>query len=250
MGAYNNKYIWIIGASSGIGRALAVELASQGATLALSARREYMLIALNKELGGKHTVLPLDVADPKALAEATNTLPQIDSVIFMPAIYAPHSSKLKDIHLVHKMINVNLGGAFNTVYAVIPYFKKQGYGQIALCGSVAGYRGLPFGQPYCATKSAIANYAESLKIELEQQHIDIKLISPGFVRTPLTDKNQFPMPMMIEANDAAKSIAKGLRSKYFEIHFPKRFTYIMKVLKLLPNSLYFIASRIMRSKQL
>lgn len=249
MDTYSGKNIWIIGSSSGIGRALAIELSSQGATLALSARREGKLIELNKDLGDKHIVLPVDVSDPKALAEAANSLTQIDSVIFMPAIYAPHSPKPKDLDFVHEMININLGGAFNTVYAVMPHFEKQGFGQIALCASVAGYRGLPYGQPYCATKAALISYAESLKTELEQQHIDVKVINPGFVCTPLTDKNKFPMPMIINAEDAAKTIAKGLRSKCFEIHFPKRFTFVMKVLNLLPNYLYFIASRVMRSKQ-
>jgi short-subunit dehydrogenase len=246
MSAYSGKVIWIIGASTGIGRALAVELAGQGANLILSARSTDKLNALNVELGGRHAVIAVDAGDHEGLGRAAETFPKIDSVIFMAAIYAPHSQKTKDISFIHEMLNVNIGGAFNTVNAVLPIFERQGFGQIVLCGSVAGYRGLPFGQPYCATKAAIINYAESLKIELESKNIDVKLISPGFVRTPLTDKNDFPMPMMIEAEDAAKAIVKGLQGRGFEIHFPKKFTWIMKILRALPAPVYFWVARKMK----
>ena len=215
MTTHAGKHIWIIGASSGIGKALAIELAGQGAHLTLSARSVDKLSVLNTELGGAHTVLPLDAGDTNAFVKAAATLPKIDSVIFMAAMYSPHSDKPKDIDFIHNMLNVNIGGAFNTVNAILPIFKQQGHGQIALCGSVAGYRGLPYGQPYCASKAAIISYAESLKIELEDKNIDVKIINPGFVRTPLTDKNNFEMPMIIEPGEAAKSLAKGLLSKRF-----------------------------------
>ncbi len=249
MTTHKGKTIWIIGASSGIGEALARELAKQGVHLILSARSEDKLNAINESLGGMHTVQPLDAGNAKSVSSAAQTLKKIDSVIFMAALYVPHSQKTKDINFIHDMLTVNIGGAYNTVNAVLPFFEKQGHGQIALCGSVAGYRGLPYGQPYCATKAAIINYAESLKIELEDKNIDVKLISPGFVRTPLTDKNDFPMPMMIEAEAAAKALASGLLSRAFEIHFPKKFTYIMKIINVLPRWLYFPFSRLMKRKQ-
>ena len=127
-----------------------------------------------------------------------------------------------------------------------PQFESQGHGQIVICASVAGYRGLPTGQPYCAAKAALLNLSESLKVELEPKNIDVKVICPGFVKTPLTDKNDFPMPMIIEAEDSAIAIKKGLCSRAFEIHFPKRFTYIMKLLHILPHWLYFVVARKMR----
>ena len=249
MGAHEGKHIWIIGASSGIGEALARELAAQGAHIILSARSGDKLNAINESLGGVHTVLPVDASDAQGLSKAAASFDTLDSVIFMAALYAPHSDKPKDIGFINDMITVNLGGAFNAVNAVLSIFEKQGHGQIALCGSVAGYRGLPYGQPYCATKAAIINYAESLKIELEDKNIDVKLINPGFVRTPLTDKNDFPMPMMIEADLAAKALAAGLIARGFEIHFPRRFTYIMKLIDVLPRWLYFPLSRMMKKKQ-
>lgn len=249
MSDYDGKTIWIIGASSGIGEALARELADQGAALVLSARSEDKLIALNESLGGGHKVLPVDAGDAEAMIKASKTLKALDSVIFMAAIYTPHTKTPKDLKFVHDALTVNLGGAFNTVHAALPIFEKQGFGQIALCGSVAGYRGLPYGQPYCSTKAAIINYAESLKIELEDKNIDVKIISPGFVRTPLTDKNEFDMPMIIEPEDAAKALVKGLKSRAFEIHFPKKFTTIMKLIDILPRWIYFPLARVMKKKQ-
>lgn len=249
MKSVKGQSIWIIGASSGIGEALARELAHQGANLILSARSQDRLDSLNQQLNGEHDVVTLDAADPSSVIRAAQTIKRLDSVIFLAALYAPHSEKSHDISLIHDMITVNLGGAFNTVNAIKERFEKQGYGQIVLCASVAGYRGLPYGQPYCATKAAIINYAESLKIELEDYNIDVKVISPGFVKTPLTDKNGFPMPMIIDAQTAAKALTKGITSKVFEIHFPKRFTYIMKIIDVLPRWLYFPIARIMKKKQ-
>ena len=248
MDTHQGKKIWVIGASSGIGLALACELSRQGAHLILSARREKKLMQLNSQLGGEHTVLALDVSDALEMTKAAQSIVAIDSVIFMPALYAPHSDKTKDISLIHDMIAVNLGGAFNTVNAVLPMFEAQNSGQIVLCASVAGYRGLPYGQPYCATKAALINYAESLKIELEIKNIDVKVINPGFVKTPLTDKNDFPMPMMIKAEQAAIIISKELLTSKFEIHFPKNFTLLMKGIRALPTFLYFPLARIMRKK--
>lgn len=241
MGAYADKHVWIIGASSGIGYALAVELAAQGGTLALSARSKDKLNALNGELGGRHAVLPLDVADTQAFEAAAKAVqgafPRLDSVIFMAAIYNPASLENLNVKDVRQTVDINLNGAFNAVHAVLPMLKKQGGGQFALCASVVGYRGLPNAQPYSATKAAMINLAESLRIE--ERGLDIKVINPGFVRTPLTDKNDFRMPMIIEPKEAAKIIARELQTGRFEIHFPKRFTFFVKLLRILPAFLYF-----------
>lgn len=248
--SFKNKTIWIIGASSGIGYALAKELYARGATLILSSRRKEKLEALNQDLGGHHIVCPLDVGDYPTLQAAMETIKQsvdrVDSVLFLPAIYTPHDGSKKKIETVHDMLRVNLIGAFNVVDVIQSLYEEQGSGQIILCGSVAGYRGLPAGQPYCAAKAAIISYAESLKIELEDQNIDVKVINPGFVRTPLTDKNDFEMPMIIEPEQAAKAIAKDMQTGTFEIHFPKKFTYIMKLIHLLPAPIYFWLMRRIR----
>lgn len=243
----NDKVIWIIGASSGIGAALARRLYAGGARLVLSARRQDDLEALNAELDGKHLVLPLDIADADATLNAIDAIKthygRLDSALFMAATYTPHDGTQKQIAFIHHMMDVNLGGAFNMVNAVQPFFEAQGLGQIVLCASVAGYRGLPLGQPYGAAKAALISLGESLKLDNEAKNIDVKIICPGFVKTPLTDKNEFAMPMMISAEQAAKEIAAGLTKKAFEIHFPKKFTFMMKCIRALPAPLYFMLMR-------
>lgn len=251
---YQDQVVWIIGASSGIGCALAHELAARGALLVLSARRKDELEKLNDELGGRHKVFVLDSADAAMTQRTAQAIRaacgRIDRVIFLAAAYAPMKLDALDIVVTKGIVDTNLTGAFNLVQAVLPILKnQQPPGQLALCGSVAGYIGLPGGQPYSATKAAIINLAESLHAECrdsldsKRHSVDIKLISPGFVRTPLTDKNDFTMPAIIEPEQAAKAIADGLLSKQFEVHFPRKFTLVLKFLRLLPYRLMLSITR-------
>lgn len=243
----NGKNIWVIGASVGIGAALAKELASQGANLAISARDESKLNELKDLLiGDKHLVFSLDVTDSEKVTKTANAvfaaMGNIDSVIFMAAAYQPHTNAgYTDINIAKHIMDVNFNGAMNIVHATLDKLKTQKTSQLVLCASVAGYRGLPSGQPYCASKAALINYAESLAIE--NPDVDVKVINPGFVKTRLTDKNDFEMPCIISAEQAAKNIAKGLKSKCFEIHFPKRFTYLMKLVSLLPACIFIPLAR-------
>lgn len=241
MDRFEGKNIWIIGASSGIGHALSKELSQRGAKLILSARSTDKLEALKTKLAGDPHVYPVDIRNLESLQNALKFAQEkcghVDSIINLAALYEPASIKDMNIEKARLLVDVNLTGSLNLIHAALPVLKSQRSGQFVLCGSVAGYRGLPNGQPYSATKAAIINLAESLKIE--NPDLDIKLINPGFVRTPLTDKNDFDMPMMIEPEEAARAIADGLLKKNFEIHFPKKFTILMKFLRLLPNAVYF-----------
>jgi len=244
---FENQNIWIIGASSGIGAALARELSSQGAILVLSARNKLALESLNQELGGKHYIYPLDVANysdvESALVYIKENLNKLDRIIFMAAIYQPADIVNMDVAFAKQLLEVNVLGAFHVAKAALPFLGGQQSGQLALCASVAGYVGLPGGQPYSASKAALINFAESLYAEAPG-NIDIKLINPGFVRTPMTDKNKFAMPMRIEPGVAAKYIANGLEGKDFAIDFPKRFTIFLKLLAILPYGIkLFITSR-------
>lgn len=244
---FNDKHIWIIGASSGIGAALAKSLSGKGAILYLSARGKEKLDKLNQELDGKHTVLPVDVSDIQSLKNAITVIQKVDSIINLAAIYDPTSLSDLTHDTTRKIININLIGTFNVVETALPLLKKQGYGQLTLCGSVAGFRGLPNGQPYSATKAAVINLAESLRAEEQKNGLDIRVINPGFVKTPMTEKNDFDMPMAIQPAQAAEAIANGLLSNSFEIHFPKKFTYIMKLIQVLPAWLYFkLANKIVK----
>lgn len=249
MTAYQNEVIWIIGASSGIGAALAKELCSRGAHIALSARRKEALETLKQSLGSEHRIFALDVTDADLVLRTANAIRavygRIDRVIFLAASYAPMNLDALNLVAVRQIIDVNLLGAFHVVHAVLPVLKEQQAGQIALCGSVAGYTGLPGGQPYSATKAGIINLAESMRAELPDS-IDVKLISPGFVKSELTDKNNFTMPMIISAERAATYIADGLLKKAFEVHFPKRFTLWLKLLRIMPHALAFKITKIFK----
>ena len=242
---FAGENIWIIGASSGIGAALAAELAAGGARVALSARRAAELDKVNAGLTNpaNHAVMPLDVSDAAgfdaAAAKVAALFGRIDRVVFLSALYTPSAVEAITRDELRKIVDVNLLGAFYCAQSVVPVLRAQGGGQLALCGSVAGYRGLANSQPYAATKAAVISLAETLRLEEAQNNIDIRLISPGFVKTPLTDKNDFAMPMMISAEEAASSLARQLRGCAFEITFPKKFTTIMKFLRLVPDVLYF-----------
>lgn len=240
--SYHNEVIWIIGASSGIGAALSKELSVRGATLALSARRKEALKRLKQSLGSKHKIFAVDVTDADLVARTAQAIRtafgRIDRVIFLAAAYTPMKIDNLDLSMTRQIINSNLLGAYYVIYAVLPILKEQKKGQIGLCGSVAGYTGLPGGQPYSATKAGIINLAESMRAELSQT-IDVKLISPGFVKSELTDKNDFKMPMIISTEHAAVYIADGLLKEEFEVHFPRRFTLWLKLLRILPYPLAF-----------
>ena len=234
---FTGEYIWVIGASSGIGSELCKQLASKGATLILSARRIEKLNKLKQTLGEKHFVFPLDVSNEKQVNEVIqgviSSIKKIDRVIFMAAIYRPQLIKEMDISFTRKIVEVNLLGAIYCSHAVLPILMAQKKGQIAICASSAGFMGLSGGQPYSATKAALINFTESLYAEVEKP-IDIKVINPGFVKTPMTEQNKFHMPMQISVEEAAKAILTGLTKRGFEIHFPKCFTCLLKFIACFP----------------
>ncbi len=245
-----NKKCWIMGASSGIGAALAKELARQGAIVALSARRESALREIMSSLDGTgHITVPCDVTKhddvENAVAKVQAAFGNIDYAVVLAATYKPGPVYAITAEEARSTVEANLLGIFYCVQSLLPRLRAQKGGVLALCGSVAGYRGLPNAQPYSATKAAIINLAETLRLEEAQHGIDVRIINPGFVRTPMTDKNSFDMPMIIEPEEAARSLASQLAGNSFEISFPRNFVFLMKVLRLLPYALYFrIASKL------
>lgn len=241
---FKGKHIWVIGASEGIGRALAHELHGRGSRLILSARNVDKLAALNAEFDGIHTILPMDAARTDSIQSAIDQIDQLDGLIYMAGEYQPGRIGDMSVDDLNQTMAVNFMAPVHIVRTILPRMRASG-GMIALCASVAGYRGLPKGQPYSASKAALINFAETLHAEESTHGIDIRLICPGFVRTRLTRKNDFYMPMIIEPGAAARAIADGLQGTGFEVHFPKRFTYVMKFLRVLPDILYFkLAKRI------
>lgn len=249
LSSFKGKNIWIIGASSGIGQACAKLFFEKGAHLYLSARRSDALLDLQHNLNRSAAahqechVLTLDVTDEHSINLATHTIleqwSEIDVLLFVSGIYKPIRADQFDFKSAQEIINTNLLGPMRTLSELLPQFLKQGHGHIALVSSVAGYSGLPKSLVYGPSKAALINFAESLYYDLKPKGIAVHLISPGFVETPATAKNNFKMPALISASDAAKEICKGLEQGDFDIHFPKRFTRFLKFLRILPYPIYF-----------
>ena len=237
------KNIWITGASSGIGKALAIKFANEGWQVAASARRESLL----KELSNQYTNIqsfPLDVTDSdkckSVFKDIVEKFENIEICVFGTGIHDPQSEKKFNLEKIKKIMEVNFFGTMNSINSVYDYFGQKKVGQISIISSVAGYRGLPAAGAYCASKSALTSFAESLHFEMKRKNVRVSLISPGFIKTPMTDQNDFPMPMIKSPEFAADQIYNGLLKKSgFEIHFPKVFTFFMKFLRILPSSIYF-----------
>ena len=231
----DKKVIWITGASSGIGKALAIKFANEGWIVAASARRENLLQELNKKNENIHS-FPLDVTNIdqcKIIFESiVEKFKDIEISIFGTGIHDPKSEKEFNLDKIRKIMEVNYFGTMNSINSVYKYYNNKKSGQISIVSSVAGYRGLPAAGAYCASKSALTSFAESLHFEMKRKNVRVSLISPGFIKTPMTDQNEFPMPMIKSPEFAAEQIYIGLiKKKGFEIHFPKIFTFMMKILK-------------------
>jgi short-subunit dehydrogenase len=241
-----NKRVWIIGASTGIGAALADLLHSRKAKVALSARSADKLAALVTKFGASRAMaLPLDITKVETIKAAEDELIAAwggyDLVVLMAGDYKAMRAWEIDLKVAQQMIDINWGGFMNSLSVIIPTLMKQGSGGIALVSSVAGYRGLPKALIYGPSKAALINLAETLYIDLSDKGLDVYVINPGFVKTPLTAQNEFEMPHLITPEQAAEEIEKGFAKGEFEIHFPKAFSRQLKFLRHLPYSLYFKA---------
>ena len=238
------KKIWITGASSGIGRALAIKFANEGWQVAASARRENLLKDLNNQNSNIHP-FPLDIINEVETKNIFQSIIKkfetIDISVFCTGIHDPDAEKKLSSEKIREIMETNFFGTLNCIMAVNNYFRERGKGQISIVSSVAGYRGLPAASGYCASKSALTSLAESLYFDFKRHNVRVSLVSPGFIKTPMTDKNKFPMPMIRSPEFAAEKMFIGLTKKNtFEIHFPIAFTMIMKLLKIMPNWLYFL----------
>tara|TARA_B100000427_G_scaffold55901_1_gene43563 strand:- start:8322 stop:9074 length:753 start_codon:yes stop_codon:yes gene_type:complete len=236
------KNIWITGASSGIGKALALKFAKEGWNVAASARRESLLNEISK-LDSKITPFPLDVTDKNKCKEIFEEIKKkyqnIDICFFSTGTWDPKKEKDIDIDQIEKTMNVNFFGTLNCIKTVEEYFKNKKKGHISIVSSIAGYRGLPNSTGYGPSKAALNNLTESLYFDFGRYNVRVSLVSPGFIKTPMTDKNNFKMPFLKTKEFAAEKIYNGLiNGSSFEIDFPKELTLILKFLKILPNRLY------------
>lgn len=244
---WKGRRVWIVGASSGIGAALARRLGRLGARLVLSARRETPLRALLAGAPTPGLALPLDVVDAGAVAAAAARIDRewggVDLVIWLAGRYVPMRAQDFDLGQARTMLEANLAGVLNGIDAVLPMLRRQSHGGIALVASVAGYRGLPKSLVYGPTKAALINLAEALYLDLAPEGLGVWLVSPGFVDTPMTAANDFRMPALVDPEQAAQAIIDGFGRGAFEIRFPRRFTSWMQLLRVLPYRAYFAAVR-------
>lgn len=241
---WQGKRVWLIGASTGIGAALARALIGRGARVAASARNERALAELVAGHKGA-LAIPTDVTDADSLKAAHSRLARgwhgLDVVIYLAGIYKPQRAWELTVADARAHVEANLMGVYNVLPLVIPGFIRHGSGAIGLVSSVAGYRGLPQSLAYGPTKAALINLAEALYLDLAPKNIGVHLVSPGFVETPMTAQNRFRMPALVTAEVAADEILAGLAAGEFEITFPKRFTRMLQGLRLLPYAAYFPA---------
>ena len=237
------KTIWITGGSTGIGKALAIRFANEGWNVAISARRENLL----KELTDRFeniSPFPLDVTDKENCKNIFNQVKEkfgeIDICFFSTGTWDPKKEKDIDVEQIENVFKINFFGTVNSIKAVEEYYKNRNEGTIAIVSSIAGYRGLPNSTGYGPSKSALNNLAESLYFDFGRHNVRVCLVSPGFIKTPMTDKNDFKMPFLKTPEFAADKIYDGLvNKKIFEIHFPKELTLTLKFFSILPYKLYF-----------
>jgi NAD(P)-dependent dehydrogenase (short-subunit alcohol dehydrogenase family) len=238
--------VWITGASSGIGRGVALELARRGWTVAASARREAELEALALEAAGfqgRIVAHAVDVTDAEGMAQAVETIETAHGPIalaFFNAGIAPYVTAPDiDVKAVRQAFDVNVMGVVHGLSAIMPRMAGRQFGQIAVNASIAGYGGLPRAAAYGATKAAMIHMCEALRFDCDRLGLVMQVVNPGFVETPLTGKNDFPMPFLMKQEAAAQRVCDGFATGGFEITFPRRFAYLLKAINLLPYPLYF-----------
>ena len=236
---------WITGASTGIGRELALRLAAQGCVVAASARNVAALDSLaveSQSLPGRIVAMPVDVTDirdvERTYTKIADELGVPDLCVLNAGTFIPVNAKRLNSSDFDSQFNLNVIGTVRVLESVIPGMVKRKSGRIAVVASVSGYRGLRTASAYGATKAALINMCEALRMELGDHGIVVQVVNPGFIKTPLTDKNDFPMPFLMPVDKAVDQLYRGLLGNRFEITFPKRFTWMLKVLRLLPYAVY------------
>ena len=244
------KKIWITGASSGIGKSVAEKFANEGWKVAVSARRKELLDELAKN--PNIVSFPLDVTNRNQINEVFKNIldnfGELDICLFSSGTYEPKDEQNIDPDKIKNVINVNFIGVIDCVKSVERYFKDKKSGHISIVSSIAGYRGLPNSSGYGPSKAALTNFSESIYFDFKKFGVRVSIVSPGFIKTPLTDKNEFPMPFLKTPEYAAEKIFNGLvKSSAFEIHFPKGLTLTLKFLRILPYRLYlFLVDKLVK----
>lgn len=236
---FEGKKYWLVGASEGLGRALALRMSQAGAELILSARNSQRLVELSADLPGPSQVLAMDISDTDSVARAGGELRDIDGVVFLAGVYWPMPAKDWNGADALAMANINFTGAFRVLDQVMEQFLSVDKGHIVITGSLSGFRGLPRSIGYSASKAGVMALAESLYADLRTTGIRVQIANPGFIKTRLTEKNSFNMPFIMSADEAADHMMRHMRSTRFKYSFPTLFSWLFRSSQFLPDWLYY-----------
>ena len=236
---FEGKKYWLVGASEGLGRALALRMSQAGAELILSARNSQRLVELSADLPGPSQVLAMDISDTHSVARAGDQLRDIDGVVFLAGVYWPMPAKDWNGADALAMANINFTGAFRVLDQVMEQFLSLDKGHIVITGSLSGFRGLPRSIGYSASKAGVMALAESLYADLRTTGIRVQIANPGFIKTRLTEKNSFNMPFIMSADEAADHMMRHMRSTRFKYSFPTLFSWLFRSSQFLPDWLYY-----------
>lgn len=239
MREFRGRRYWLVGASEGLGLALARLLSEAGAEVILSARSEVTLKTAAASLPGPATILPVDVGSTDSVSAAAAQLPDLDGMVFLAGVYWPMQAQGWDAKAAEAMADINFTGCIRAVGAALPGMVAKGRGHVVITGSLSGFRGLPGAIGYAASKAGTMVLAESLYADLRKSGIAVQLANPGFIRTRLTAKNDFAMPFIMEPERAAQIMFRHMQSGRFKVSFPTVFSWLFRGGQFLPDWLYY-----------
>ena len=239
MREWAGKRYWLIGASEGLGRAVAETMSRAGVEVIVSARSEERLQELVAELPGRASYVPIDVSDHASVDAAAKEVGDIDGVVYLAGVYWPQPATQWNADEVNAMFDINLVGAARVLGHIVPKFVERDRGHIVLTGSLSGFRGLPGATGYGASKAGLMYLAESMYCDLRKTGVEVQMINPGFIRTRLTDKNTFKMPFIMEPEAAASEFFEHMNTDRFKKSFPALFGSMFRISQLLPDWLYY-----------
>ena len=236
---WQGKRYWLVGASEGLGREVAFCLSRAGAEVIVSARSEDRLKELVADLPGKASYVTVDVADRAAVEDAAKQIGDIDGVVYLAGVYWPMKAQEWDNEKADMMGEVNFLGASRVVGSVIKNMVAKNAGHIVLVGSLSGFRGLPGAIGYCSSKAGMMSLAESMQADLRTSPINVQLVNPGFIKTRLTEKNDFNMPFIMSPEDAAKEVFEHMNTEHFKKSFPMVFSWVFRLSQFMPDWMYY-----------
>jgi short-subunit dehydrogenase len=239
MRQFAGKRYWLVGASEGLGAALAEALSRAGAEVILSARNEAGLQAVASGLPGPSQCQPVDVTDADSVRRAADAIGPVDGMVYLAAVYWPMPAVRWQAEQATAMADVNFTGALRVLGAVVPDMVARDSGHIVITGSLGGFRGLPGAIGYAASKAGVMSLAESMYYDLRKTCVDVQLVNAGYIRTRLSDKNTIPMPFIMEPEAAADRMLAHMRSPRFSTSFPTVFSWLFRISRFLPQWLYF-----------